>query len=128
MGTAVKILKNNYEGKEGSFIYFLDEECTFNKSAFWDYYNCIVDLTNDTLSHSNLNRELSIMLSKTYSSIITNLLWHFHPKDLYKIKGVPKHKLNLYIERLEIAYAGFFKGEVFEEEQYGEDLINPRYK
>ncbi|MGG0656924.1 hypothetical protein [Rummeliibacillus pycnus] len=128
MSIAVEVLKSNYEGKEGSFIYFLHEECKFNKSAFWDYYNCIIDLTNETLIQDNLDKELSVMLSKTYVFIMRSLLWHFHPKDMYKVKGVPKNKLSLYIERLEIAYLGYFKGEVFKEELHDENLMNPRFK
>ena len=128
MSIAIEVLESNYECKKGSFIYFLHEECKFNKSAFWDYYNSIVDLTSKTLIQDNLDRELSVMLSETYVFIMKSLLWHFHPKDMYKVKGVPKNKLHLYIERLEIAYLGYFKGEVFKEELYDEDLINPRYK
>ncbi|MBM7608777.1 hypothetical protein JOD29_002024 [Lysinibacillus composti] len=128
MSIAVEVLKSNYEGKEGSFIYSLHEECKFNKSAFWDYYNSIVDLTNETLLQDSLDQELSLMLSTTYVFIMRSLLWHFHPKDMYKVKGVPKNKLNLYIERLEIAYLGYFKGEVFKEELHDENLINPKYK
>ncbi|HWL23702.1 MAG TPA: Imm41 family immunity protein [Ureibacillus sp.] len=128
MNSAIEVLKSNYEGKEGSFIYSLHEECKFEKSAFWDYYNSIVDLTKDTLSQDSLDREISLMLSKTYAFIMRSLLWHFHPKDLYKVKGVPKNKLHLYIERLEIAYLGYFKGDVFKEELHDEDLINPSYR
>lgn len=80
MSIAVEVLKSNYEGKEGSFIYFLHEECKFNKIAFWDYYNSIVDLTNETLIQDSIDRELSEMLSKTYVYIMRSLLWHFHPK------------------------------------------------
>jgi hypothetical protein len=126
--SAAEILKSNYEGIEGSFIYYLHEECKFNESAFWDYYNSIVDITNITLNQNILDKQQSLMLSKTYAFIMRSLLWHFHPKDQYEVIDVPQNDLHLYIERLEIAYLGYFKGEAFDEELHDVDLINPRYK
>ncbi|WP_141505671.1 Imm41 family immunity protein [Paenibacillus luteus] len=125
---AVEVLKSNYEGTENSFIYFLHEQNNFNQEAFWDYFNCIVDITDETSNQNNLNRDLSQMVSKTYTFIMRSLLWHFHPKDLYMVENIPEKNLHLYIERLEFAYLGYFTGKVFKEELYDEDLINPKYK
>src|SRR5688572_358178 len=108
MMTAVEVLKSNYEGTEGSFVYFLHEQNKFNLEAFWDYFNCIVDITNDTSNQNNLNRDLSLMVSKTYAFIMRSLLWHFHPKDSFVVKNIPDNNLQLYIERLEFAYLGYF--------------------
>lgn len=77
---AVEILKNNYEGKEGSFIYHLHEKDMFNQDAFWDYFNCIVDITQETANRNDLDRNLALMLSKTYAFIMSSFLWHFHLK------------------------------------------------
>ncbi|MEK4509683.1 Imm41 family immunity protein [Paenibacillus sp. FSL K6-2524] len=125
---AVEILKNNYEGKEGSFIYHLHEKDMFNQDAFWDYFNCIVDITQETANRNDLDRNLALMLSKTYAFIMSSFLWHFHPKDSYKAKGIPDSNLHLYIERIEFVYLGYFSGKVFKEELYDEYLINPKHK
>lgn len=72
--TAVEVLKSNYEGTEYSIVYFLHEQEEFNQAAFWDYFNCIVDITVESSNLNILNRDLSLMVSKTFTFVMRSLL------------------------------------------------------
>lgn len=60
--------------------------------------------------------------------ILKSFVWHLSGEYFYKMKNFPKNKLFLYIERLEHAIGGYFKGYLIDEGLFDEDLKNPKYQ
>jgi len=118
-----KILADNFKCIEGSFVFYLHEMAEFNELAFWDYYNSIVALTTLAKENSHLDRKLLDMVCNTYDYILRSFMWHFHPKDLYSISNLPEDNLPLYIERLEFAFNGFIRGQIYDDNIF--ELPNP---
>ncbi|GIP21037.1 Imm41 family immunity protein [Paenibacillus sp. J22TS3] len=118
-----QILINNFKCLEGSFIYGLHENAHFDVSAFWDYYNSLVFITKETKENRDLDRKTTDMVCYTYSYIMRSLVWNFCPDDLYSISNLPADDLNLYVERLEIAFMGYIKGQVINDSSF--ELVNP---
>lgn len=94
----------------------------FNETAFWDYYNSLVELTQTTKNKGSLDREILHFVCRTYNYILTSFMWHFSPQDLYSISNLPD-EITPYIERLEFAFDGFIRGILFDEEIF--ELKNP---
>jgi len=117
-----KILSDNYNCVDGSFVYYLHEMSKFNETAFWDYYNSLVELTQTTKNKGSLDREILHFVCRTYNYILTSFMWHFSPQDLYSISNLPD-EITPYIERLEFAFDGFIRGILFDEEIF--ELKNP---
>lgn len=118
-----EILENNYNGVEGSFTYFLHEESKFDKDSFWEYYNCINDLAREGIENG-IDRDISKKIIFTYRFILESFIYHFAPKDLYKIKKFPKNKYTSYLERLKFVVDGYFSGYVIDESKLTSDLKN----
>lgn len=71
-----KILDNNYNSVEGSFVYYLHEESSFDKDSFWEYYNCISDLSQQAIT-IGIDRDTSkkfILLIDTYLKVFCTIL------------------------------------------------------
>ncbi|MDF2587637.1 MAG: hypothetical protein K0S41_1478 [Anaerocolumna sp.] len=121
---SAKILDNNYNSIEGSFIYYLHEESKFDKVSFWKYYNCLREIALQSIN-KGIDRDVSIKINVTYRFILESILYHFAPDDLYRIKNFPRKKYNLYLERLRYAVDGYFSGYIMDESAFGNELKNP---
>lgn len=119
-----EILNNNYDSVEGSFVYYLHEESSFDKDSFWKYYNCIRELAKQAIENG-IDRDISRKINFTYRYILESFLYHFAPADFYRIKKFPRKKYNLYLERLRFVVEGYFSGYVIEEKEFGSELKNP---
>src|SRR6185369_10173813 len=100
MGNDLKILKDNFNCKKGSFIHYLHEDSVFHDQAFWKYCNAVLGLTKVNSGQGALEREAARMVFHTYSDILRLFIYHLSPKDSCKIKKFPLSQLSLYIERL----------------------------
>jgi hypothetical protein len=123
---ASKVLNYNYDSVEGSFIYYLHEESTFNKESFWEYYNCIRDITRQAIING-IDRDISRKINFTYRYVLECILYHFDPNDFYRIKRFPRVKYNLYLERLRYVVDGYYSGKLYDESLFGSELKNPIY-
>lgn len=113
--TVNKSMIDNFECKEGSFLYCLHELAEFNEIAFWQYHDSIIELTKTTKDNPNIDRNTLDMVCSTYDYALRSFMWHFDPGDIYSISNMPKDNLYLYVERLEFAFNGFIRGKVFED-------------
>ncbi|MCR5703352.1 MAG: immunity 41 family protein [Eubacterium sp.] len=93
------IIKNNYECKEDSFIYFLHEKGNFSTQQFWEYYDSVVCLVQCTKER---NHKEAMRITNCYESILKFIICHFDPNDLYEISNFPNN-YGEYLERLEYA-------------------------
>lgn len=119
-----KILENNYNSIEGSFVYYLHEESKFDKVSFWEYYNCLRELALQSID-KDIDRDVSTKINFTYRYILESILYHFAPDDLYRIKRFPGKKYNLYLERLRFAVDSYFSGNKIDESTFGNEIMNP---
>lgn len=126
MNKDIQILMDNYELKEGTFIYALVEKSSFNEAYFWNYYNAQIEINKQTLNKS-LDRELTKIVHWIHKRIIVLLLCHFIEKDIYSISNLPKEKLTHFTERLDFMIEGYFGNFVMSEIQFGDDIKNPKY-
>jgi hypothetical protein len=96
----LKILIDNYKCKEGSFIYYLHEEATFNEEAFKKYLSFLFKLSK---KGDNQNKEVTSMIVYTYGYTLRSLIYHFHKYDCYEIKNYPGESIvNDYVETMRI--------------------------
>jgi hypothetical protein len=65
MKNNIEILIRNYKGEEGSFIYSLHEKNYFDTDLYWEYYNCILNITESSLNKP-LDEEISKMIFEIY--------------------------------------------------------------
>ncbi|GMK37167.1 hypothetical protein PCCS19_02200 [Paenibacillus sp. CCS19] len=119
-------LINNYQLKEGTFLYSLLEEGVFSEPYFWDYYNAVIDIVRETMDKP-LDRELTRIIFWTYKRIMRSFLCHFELNDIYIIKNFPEDKYIDYYERLDFMIEGYFGSFVMSERQFGDSIKNPKY-
>jgi len=127
MTKTYKVLDDNYDLKEGSFIYSLTEKAVFDEKLFWEYYNVAIDIVRDTLNHE-LDKELTKRMFEIYKRITECFLYHHDDNDLYEISNFPVDKAPYYLERLSFMIEGYFNDFVISEKQFGSEIINPKYK
>jgi hypothetical protein len=127
MGDSLETLINNYKGEEGSFIYSLHERSYFDKDLYWNYYNCIVNIT-ESLLDKPADEEISKMIFDTYNYLLKSIIYHFSVNDLRIIDNLPLEEIHQYIERLSIRISqGYFEKRHIDEEIFEEELENPYY-
>jgi hypothetical protein len=125
MAKDMEMLIANFDALEGTFLYYLHEEASFNEEAFWEYYNSVVSITSRTLNNA-FDRTVAKAINYTYSRIIESFLWHLTENDGYLIENYPEEKIHLYVERLRYMVDGYFEGFVVAEDVFGDELKNPK--
>jgi hypothetical protein len=126
MNDKYQILFNNYEIKEGSFIYSLSEEAFFNEEYFWDYYNTVIEIVKDKLNKP-LDKELTKIVHWTYKRVTDCFLWHLDNNDQYSMRNFPINNFIYFKERLDFMIDGYFGDFVMSETQFGDSIKNPQY-
>ncbi|ANE45866.1 hypothetical protein SY83_05600 [Paenibacillus swuensis] len=121
-----QILNNNYEIKEGSFIYSLSEEAVFNEQHFWDYYNAVIEVVKENLN-KQLDKEVTNIIHWTYRRIMDCFLWHLDTNDAYLMDNFPSDNFIYFKERLDLMIEGYFGDFVMNEKQFGDSIKNPNY-
>lgn len=124
LSVASQILFNNYQCGEGSFIYYLHEESTFDEQSFWKYYNSIVQIIKIKIGMPK-NEKITTALVLTHTKIMEYFLWHLAENDMYVMKNYPTNTIQLYVERLFLLIDGYLKGYVIDETILGDELKNP---
>ncbi|MCK9858954.1 immunity 41 family protein [Paenibacillus sp. ATY16] len=117
---------DNYQLKEGTFLYGLVEEATFHEAYFWNYYNAQIEINKQTINKS-LDRELTKIVHWVHKRIHDLLLCHFIETNVYSIAKLPESKLIYFTERLDFMMEGYFGNFVMSEKQFGDDIKNPNY-
>lgn len=102
---AKRIIEDNYITNDNSLCYLLYDESDFSITAFWEFYDAIAFLTRNSIK----DELLSTQIAKGYQHFLRELIYHFSPFDLAKIRNLPKN-YNDYIERLEWAVRAYFEG------------------
>ncbi len=115
----INIVEDNYSGKEGSFVYNLHEKSIFDKTAFWLYYESIIQLSQNDIENKN---EIILKIFKTYSYILKCFIYHSSKYDGYKIKGINDREVGKYVERLESVIFGFTDGYKINEANFDDGL------
>lgn len=117
----LEVLNNNDRADKGSFIYFLHERNMFETKAFWEYYECLINITKES-RNTILDREISKKIFRTYSYLLKSTIYHLVKNDYYKIKEFPTEKIGKFIERLEAVIEGYFGDYIINEENFDDDL------
>ncbi|ACX64802.1 Imm41 family immunity protein [Paenibacillus sp. Y412MC10] len=121
-----QVLTSNYQLKEGSFLYSLLEEASFNEIAFWNYYNAVIEIIDQT-KDKQLDRELTKIIHWTYKRVMRSFLCHFDPSDVFKISDFPDDRFIYFYERLDFMIDGYYEGFIMSEKQFGDNIKNPKY-
>ena len=90
----LKVLHDNFEAEDHSFLYYLHEETSFHENAFSELCSCISSL-RDTRPHDKV---VSAQICFIYGQILRHIIYHFDPDDLSRISNLPSN----YNEKLEI--------------------------
>ena len=102
------IIKNNFECKEGSFIYFLHEKHDFSTQQFLEYYDSVACLVQCTKER---NHKEAMQITNCYERILEFIIYHFDPNDLYEISNFPNN-YHEYLERLEYVIMAYRTGNI----------------
>lgn len=121
-----QVLNNNFEVKEGSFIYSLSEKAVFSEQHFWDYYNAVIEIVKENLNKP-LDKEVTRIIHWTYRRIMDCFLWHLDTNDVYSMDNFPSDMLIYFKERLDFMIEGYFGDFVINEKQFGDEIKNPKY-
>lgn len=111
-------LNNNFEGKEGSFIYYLHEKSYFDKELFDEYLKSAIELTNQYPK----NNDILLKLFKVNNYIMRSFIYHLSPEDLSKIDNFPGSEIFDYVEGISIILESIIKGEEIDKELFSVDL------
>lgn len=101
--TAIKIISNNCFGNDGSLVCSLYNDCDFSVEKFWEFYDSICTLVNESF----YNEETSSQISISYQRILKEMIYHFSPQDIAVIENFPED-YNGYIERLDFAVLAYY--------------------
>ena len=82
---AEKILQNNFENKEKSFLFYLKRQQKFNKEAFKSLIEAIRFLSVNEVSISKTARQINAV----YGQILQCFMYHFDRDDSFKIGNMP---------------------------------------
>lgn len=89
----LKVLNDNFEAEEHSFLYYLHEEYYFHETALARLCDCIYSLCH-THPHNHM---ISAQICFIYGQVLRHIIYHFDPDDLSQITNLPSN----YTEKLE---------------------------
>lgn len=90
----LKVLNDNFEAEDNSFLYCLHEENYFNETAFTELCGCISSLCRI----NPYDKVVSAQICFIYGQVLRHIIYHFDPNDLSRISNLPTN----YSEELEI--------------------------
>jgi hypothetical protein len=115
-----KIIDNNFDVKEGSFIYYLHEKSIFDKDSFQDLLSAINTLNKYYFKRKSLPRILCrkiVFISTSFNTMLHTYLDTNFRKDYRNHIYLEHFKYN---EKLDSAIDYFFNGS-----EYKESLFEP---
>ena len=98
-----KILMDNYNASNESFLEYLHERNSFHVASFEQLCVCI-----ECITKIEVEKETSSMIMFVYSQILKHMIYHFDPTDLSEISNLPSNYIE-YLERLEHVVEEYFK-------------------
>ncbi len=108
----LQTLINNDNCEEGSFIYCLHEEATFNEELLKDYLRCILKISEQN-NIDKVDTKIIKMVVKTYGYILRSFLFHNHKNDCYEILNYPSESIiNDYINTMSLIVEDCFLNNV----------------
>ncbi|MCB7303673.1 immunity 41 family protein [Bariatricus massiliensis] len=99
----LKVLNDNFEAEDNSFLYYLHEENYFHKTALAELCGCISSLCH---IHPH-DKVVSARICFIYGQVLRHLLYHFDPGDLSQISNLPCN-YNEELETLEHVVTKYF--------------------
>ena len=100
---ARKIILDNYNCNENSFVYFLHEECYFSIEKFWEYYESIATFVGTIKKSPEITRQIT----QSYQRILKEMIAHFDPMDVAVMDNFPENYPD-YIERIDFALLAYY--------------------
>ena len=102
--TSKQIIQDNYSGKKGTFIAYLNDESCFRTELFWKLYESIATLVR----HKVYSDELVAQISSVYQRMLKEMIWHFSSTDRSVIPNMPEN-YDDYIERMDSAVEAYMR-------------------
>lgn len=100
---ALKILNDNFEAENHSFLYYLHEKDYFHETAFDELCSCISSLCC-LYPHDEI---VSAQICFIYGQVLRHIIYHFDPGDMSRISNLPS-TYNEKLETLERIVAEYF--------------------
>lgn len=82
---ALKVLNDNFEAENNSFLYYLHEEYFFHKTAFSELCGSLSALCH---THPH-DKAVSAQICFIYGQVLRHIIYHFDPDDLSRISNLP---------------------------------------
>ena len=102
--TSKQIIQDNYAGKKGTLIAYLNDESCFRTELFWKLYESIATLAE----HKVYSDELAAQIGSVYQRMLKEMMWHFLPTDSSVIANMPEN-YDDYIERMGSAVEAYMR-------------------
>ena len=102
--TSKHIIQDNYSGKKGTFIAYLNDESRFRIELFWKLYESIATLEERKV----YSDELAAQISSVYQRLLKEIIWHFSPTDSSVIANMPEN-YDDYIERMDSVVEAYIR-------------------
>lgn len=102
--TSKQVIQDNYSGKKGTFIAFLNDESCFRTESYWELYESIASLAE----HRAYSDELAAQISSVYQRMLKEMIWHFSSADSSIIANMPEN-YDDYIERMDCAVEAYMR-------------------
>jgi hypothetical protein len=90
VNTALKIIKENYQIKKGSFIHYLHELSYFSLDSFNKYLLAIETL----ICCKSIDNQTIYMIMFTHKNILRSFIWHLDCSDSSSLKEFPTSNFN----------------------------------
>lgn len=99
-----KILLDNYQAANKSFLEYLHEKNSFHAEAFQKLCFSITALTKNSIKTKTINTQIITV----YTQILKHIIYHFDPGDLSTITDMPPN-YHEYLEDLDHIVMRYFK-------------------
>ena len=103
IANARKIISDNYNCNENSFVWFLHERSYFSTEKFWEYYESIAAFVGVTEKSPEITRQIT----EIYQKMLKEIISHFSPIDLAVLDNFPENYID-YIERIDFALLAYY--------------------
>ena len=101
---AESIINDNYHMIDGSFTLLMYDECEFSEKDFDNFCEAISVITKT----GKKSEELTQRLTWVYQFILKEIIAHFDPRDIVRLKHFSENYYN-YIDKLENALVAYFE-------------------
>ena len=98
---AQKVIFDNDNCIENSFIYYLHEECCFSIEKFWEFYDSIIAWIGE-----EKKADITRKITEIYQKMLKEMIYHFDPMDISVIANFPENYME-YIERIDFALLAY---------------------